>query len=210
MISVDVYHIVGREILINDKRGRLSHNEKEILEILKTKLEGLLIIRPRVFKDERGYFFESFRLDKIREFGIDLDFVQDNESKSQKDVLRGLHFQNPPFEQGKLVRVVKGAVLDVAVDIRKDSGTYGEWLSQELAEENKTMLWIPPGFAHGFLTLQDETIFQYKCTNYYNKDSEGSIRWNDPILKIKWDVVNPVVSDKDQDAPSFKDFSSKF
>ncbi len=139
-----------------------------------------------------------------------MDFVQDNESKSQKDVLRGLHFQNPPFEQGKLVRVVKGAVLDVAVDIRKDSGTYGEWLSQELTEENKTMLWIPPGFAHGFLTLQDETIFQYKCTNYYNKDSEGSIRWNDPILKIKWDVVNPVVSDKDQDAPSFKDFSSKF
>jgi dTDP-4-dehydrorhamnose 3,5-epimerase len=180
------------------------------LEIIKTKLEGLLIIRPRVFEDDRGYFFESFRLDKMREFGIDLDFVQDNESKSQKDVLRGLHFQNPPFEQGKLVRVVKGAVLDVAVDIRKDSGTYGEWLSQELTEENKSMLWIPPGFAHGFLTLQNDTIFQYKCTNYYNKDSEGSIRWDDPTLKIKWDVVNPAVSDKDQDAPSFKDFSSKF
>jgi dTDP-4-dehydrorhamnose 3,5-epimerase len=194
----------------NDKRGRLSHNKKRNLEIIKTKLEGLLIIRPRVFEDDRGYFFESFRLDKMREFGIDLDFVQDNESKSQKDVLRGLHFQNPPFEQGKLVRVVKGAVLDVAVDIRKDSGTYGEWLSQELTEENKSMLWIPPGFAHGFLTLQNDTIFQYKCTNYYNKDSEGSIRWDDPTLKIKWDVVNPAVSDKDQDAPSFKDFSSKF
>jgi len=189
----------------NDKRGRLSHNKKRNLEIIKTKLEGLLIIRPRVFEDDRGYFFESFRLDKMREFGIDSDFVQDNESKSQKDVLRGLHFQNPPFEQGKLVRVVKGAVLDVAVDIRRDSQTYGEWLSQELSEDNRTMLWIPPGFAHGFLTLKDDTIFQYKCTNYYNKESEGSIRWNDPDLNIDWGVENPVVSEKDRAAPFFSE-----
>ena len=168
-------------------------------------MEGLLIIRPRVFEDERGYFFESFRLDRMREFGVKQDFVQDNESKSQKGVLRGLHFQNPPFEQGKLVRVVKGAVLDVAVDIRRDSQTYGEWLSQELTEENKTMLWIPPGFAHGFLTLKDDTIFQYKCTNYYNKESEGSIRWNDPDLKIDWGFENPVVSEKDNAAPFFSE-----
>ncbi len=168
-------------------------------------MEGLLIIRPRVFEDDRGYFFESFRLDKMRESGVTLDFVQDNESKSQKGVLRGLHFQNPPFEQGKLVRVVKGAVLDVAVDIRRDSQTYGEWLSQELSEDNKTMLWIPPGFAHGFLTLKDDTIFQYKCTNYYNKESEGSIRWNDPDLNIDWGVENPVVSEKDRTAPFFSE-----
>jgi dTDP-4-dehydrorhamnose 3,5-epimerase len=179
------------------------------LEILKTKLEGLLIIRPRVFEDERGYFFESFRLDRMREFGVKQDFVQDNESKSQKGVLRGLHFQNPPFEQGKLVRVVKGAVLDVAVDIRRDSRTYGEWHSQELTEENKTMLWIPPGFAHGFLTLKDDTIFQYKCTNYYNKESEGSIRWNDPDLKIDWGIENPVVSEKDNAAPLFSELVNR-
>ena len=179
------------------------------MEILKTKLEGLLIIRPRVFEDERGYFFESFRLDRMREFGVKQDFVQDNESKSQKGVLRGLHFQNPPFEQGKLVRVVKGAVLDVAVDIRRDSRTYGEWHSQELTEENKTMLWIPPGFAHGFLTLKDDTIFQYKCTNYYNKESEGSIRWNDPDLKIDWGIENPVVSEKDNAAPLFSELVNR-
>ncbi len=182
----------------------------DILEITKTKLDGLLIVQPKVYIDDRGYFLESFRIDKMREFEIDLDFVQDNESKSQKGVLRGLHFQNPPFEQGKLVRVVKGAVLDVAVDIRKDSDTYGEWLSQELTEENKTMLWIPPGFAHGFLTLKDETIFQYKCTDYYNKDSEGSIRWDDPLLKINWNIKNPIVSDKDGSATLFIDFKSKF
>ncbi len=172
-------------------------------------MEGLLIIRPRVFEDERGYFFESFRLDRMREIGVEQDFVQDNESKSQKGVLRGLHFQNPPFEQGKLVRVVKGAVLDVAVDIRRDSRTYGEWHSQELTEENKTMLWIPPGFAHGFLTLKNDTIFQYKCTNYYNKESEGSIRWNDPDLKIDWGIENPVVSEKDNAAPLFSELVNR-
>ncbi len=180
------------------------------MEILKTKIEGLFIIKPKVFSDDRGYFFESFRLDKFRELGIDFDFVQDNESKSQKGVLRGLHFQDPPFDQGKLVKVVKGAVIDVAVDIRAKSPTYGKWVSHELSEYNKTMFWIPPGFAHGFLTLEDETIFQYKCTNYYNKDSEGSIRWNDPNLGINWGIDKPLVSDKDNQAPFFNDYKSKF
>ncbi len=201
---------VEKQVSMLVKFGCLLNNEKEILEIKKTKLNGLLIIQPRVFEDERGYFFESFRLDKMREFGVQLDFVQDNESKSQKGVLRGLHFQNPPYEQGKLVRVVKGAVLDVAVDIRRNSKTYGKWLSQKLSEDNKTMLWIPPGFAHGFLTLENDTIFQYKCTNYYNKESEGAIRWNDPVLDIDWDVIKPQVSEKDEKASFFKDFKSQF
>ena len=180
------------------------------MELITTEIEGLLVIKPKVYKDDRGYFFESFRLDDLRYYGVTLNFVQDNESKSQKGVLRGLHFQNPPFEQGKLVRVVKGAVLDVAVDIRKKSPTYGKWFSHELTEENKTMLWIPPGFAHGFATLMGNTIFQYKCTTYYNKTSEGSIRWNDPVLNIEWNIKNPVVSDKDRIAPLFKKFKSKF
>jgi len=180
------------------------------MEIIKTKIEGLLILQPKVYRDDRGYFLESFRLDLLSVLGIDTNFVQDNESKSQKGVFRGLHFQNPPHAQGKLVRAVKGAVLDVAVDIRRGSSTYGKSMSVELNEENKTMLWIPSGFAHGFLTLLDETIFQYKCTNYYNKESEGSILWNDPDLNIDWPISSPVVSEKDEDAPYFKDLKSKF
>lgn len=180
------------------------------MEIIKTHIEGLLIIDPKVFNDDRGYFYESYRLDTFKKHGVVQQFVQDNESKSQKNVLRGLHFQNPPYDQGKFVSVVKGAVLDVAVDIRTNSKTYGQWLSCELNEENKRKLWIPPGFAHGFLTLQDETIFQYKCTNYYNKESEGSVRWNDPDLNIDWKVDNPMVSTKDQEAPFFKELNSKF
>ncbi len=180
------------------------------MEISKTKIEGLIIIKPKVFSDSRGYFFESFRLDKFREMGIELDFVQDNESKSQKGVLRGLHFQDPPYEQGKLIKVVKGAVIDVAVDIRTGSPTYGQWVSHELSEYNKTMFWIPPGFAHGFLTLEDDTIFQYKCTNYFNKESEGGIRWNDPDLNIDWGTSEPSLSEKDTKSPFFRDFISNF
>ena len=180
------------------------------MEIIKTKINGLLILQPKVYSDERGYFFESFRLDLFRKAGIDVHFVQDNESKSQKGVLRGLHFQNPPYAQGKLVSVVKGAVLDAAVDIRKSSSTYGKSMTVELNEENKTMLWIPEGFAHGFLTLQDETIFQYKCSDYYNKESEGSIIWNDPDLNVLWPLSAPIVSEKDKKAPFFKDLQSKF
>lgn len=180
------------------------------MQVKKTYIDGLYVIQPRIFSDDRGYFFESFRIDLLKNVGFDVEFVQENESKSGKNVLRGLHFQNPPFAQGKLVRVVKGAVLDVAVDIRKNSPSYGKWFTQELNETNKTTLWIPPGFAHGFLTLADETIFQYKCTEYYNKEAEGSIRWNDPDLNIDWNVTDPILSDKDRISPYFADFQSKF
>jgi dTDP-4-dehydrorhamnose 3,5-epimerase len=180
------------------------------MEIIKTKIPDLLIIKPAVFKDDRGYFFESYNKGKFIEQGIDQNFVQDNESKSMKGVLRGLHFQKPPFAQGKLVRVMKGAVLDVAVDLRQKSPTYGQWASIELTEDNKFMYWIPPGFAHGFITLQDDTVFFYKCTNVYNKESEGSIRWDDPTLNIHWGTDSPILSEKDKDAPLFKGFISPF
>lgn len=180
------------------------------MEILETGIPDLLIVKPQVFEDHRGYFFESYNKEKFLQQGIDQNFVQDNESKSAKNVLRGLHFQKPPFAQGKLVRVMKGAVLDVAVDIRKMSPTYGKWASIVLSESNKWMYWIPPGFAHGFVTLEDDTVFFYKCTNMYNKASEGSIRWNDPDLNIDWGVTEPLLSDKDREAPLFRDFISPF
>jgi len=180
------------------------------MEIIKTKIPGLLIIKPDVFEDERGYFFESYNRDKFVSEGIDNVFIQDNESKSMKGVLRGLHFQNPPYEQGKLVRVMKGAVIDVAVDIRKNSPTYGQWDSIELTESNKIMYWVPPGMAHGFVTLEDETIFFYKCTNLFNKASEGSIRWNDPDLNVNWGLSNPIISEKDKIAPFFNELKSQF
>ena len=180
------------------------------MEIITTPLEGLLIIKPDVFEDERGYFFESFNHEKFLKEGLDLKFLQDNESKSKKGVLRGLHFQAPPFAQGKLVRVMRGSVLDVAVDIRKSSSTYGKWESIVLSGQNKWMYWIPPGFAHGFVTLEDDTIFFYKCTNGYNKASEGSLRWNDPQLNIDWGIADPVISDKDKVSPGFKGFITPF
>ena len=180
------------------------------MEIIKTPLAGLLIIKPDVFEDDRGYFFESYNREKFRLYGIDETFVQDNESKSKRGVLRGLHFQNPPFAQGKLVRVMRGSVLDVAVDIRKGSSTYGKWSSIVLSGQNKWMYWIPVGFAHGFLTLEDDTIFFYKCTQVYNKESEGAIRWNDKELNIDWGVKEPVVSAKDEVAPGFREFVSRF
>jgi dTDP-4-dehydrorhamnose 3,5-epimerase len=180
------------------------------MEIIKTPLDGLLIVKPDVFEDERGYFFESFNTDKFRHLGLALHFMQDNESKSKRGVLRGLHFQAPPFAQGKLVRVMRGAVMDVAVDIRKDSPTYGKWESIVLTGANKLMYWIPEGFAHGFVTLEDDTIFFYKCTNIYNKSSEGSILWCDRDLNINWGIDNPVVSEKDKVSPRFKEFVSPF
>ena len=178
------------------------------MEIIKTKIEDLVVIKPDVFRDDRGYFFETYNFDKFREVLGGAVFVQDNESKSMKNVLRGLHFQLPPYTQGKLVRVIKGAVLDVAVDLRKNSPTYGQFEMVEINEENKLMYWVPPGFAHGFLTLEDDTIFSYKCTNVYNKASEGSIVWNDPDIGIDWPVKNPVLSAKDRIGPAFKDFVS--
>jgi dTDP-4-dehydrorhamnose 3,5-epimerase len=180
------------------------------MQIVKNLIDGLLVIKPDVFEDQRGYFFESFNEEKFRQLGIDVKFLQDNESKSGKGVLRGLHFQVPPFEQGKLVRVIKGAVLDVAVDLRKSSPTYGQWASIELSEKNKWMYWIPAGFAHGFLTLEENTIFFYKCTQVYHKESERGISWNDTDLKINWGATQPLISEKDKTAGKFKDFVSPF
>ncbi len=175
-----------------------------------TPIEGLLIITPKVFNDERGYFFESYNDKTFKDLGLTINFVQDNESLSSKGVLRGLHFQKPPYSQGKLVRVVKGSVLDVAVDLRRSSKTFGKWHSIILNGESKQMFYIPEGFAHGFITLEDNTIFSYKCTNLYNKESEGSIRWNDPDINIDWNCVNPILSDKDKKSPFLKDIESPF
>lgn len=180
------------------------------MNIISTPISGLLVIEPKVFKDHRGYFYESYNATAFKEAGIDAVFVQDNQSLSQKGILRGLHFQAPPHAQGKLVRVIKGAVLDVVVDIRKTSPTYGQHYSIELTEENFKMFWIPEGFAHGFLTLKDDTIFSYKCTDVYNKSSEGGLLWNDRDLNINWGITNPVLSEKDTQNPVLKDFKSPF
>jgi len=180
------------------------------MEITETFLKGLFVIKPKVFEDARGYFYESYNNSVFEKAGLNLNFVQDNQSLSQKGVLRGLHFQNAPFAQGKLVRVITGSVFDVAVDIRKKSPTYGKHFGLELTEINKTMMYIPEGFAHGFVTLQDNTIFSYKCTNYYNKASEDCLLWNDSDIGIKWNVNQPLLSDKDKEGKKFKDFISLF
>ncbi len=193
-----------------DSKLRTQSLKPKIMEIIKTSIEGLLIIKPDVFRDERGYFFESYNKERFAKEGLTMDFVQDNESKSSKGVLRGLHFQKPPYTQGKLVRVVKGSVMDVAVDLRKDSPTYGKWESVILSEDNKLQFWIPEGFAHGFVTLEDETVFNYKCTNIYNKESEGSLLWNDPDIDIDWNIENPILSEKDKISPLFKNFETPF
>ena len=176
-----------------------------------SSLNGLFIIKPSVFEDSRGYFFESFNNKLFTEkTGYFTNFLQDNESKSQKNVLRGLHFQNPPFAQGKLVRVIKGCVLDVAVDIRRESTSYGRHIKQVLSEQNKIMMYIPEGFAHGFVTLQNDTIFSYKCTNYYNKESEKCVLWNDKLLGINWEIEKPILSEKDKLGQNFSSFVSKY
>ncbi|MBL7915760.1 MAG: dTDP-4-dehydrorhamnose 3,5-epimerase [Bacteroidia bacterium] len=180
------------------------------MKVTPLALKGLLLIEPVIFTDERGYFFESFNEDRFRKAGIDVSFVQDNHSLSSKGVLRGLHFQKPPFEQGKLVRVAHGSVLDVVVDIRKNSPDYGKSLSMVLSSANNQMLWIPPGFAHGFLALENETVFLYKCSNPYHKESESGIIWNDADLNIDWGLTNPIISSKDLELPSFKDLVSVF
>lgn len=182
------------------------------MKVTTTKIEGLLIIEPRVFQDDRGYFYESYNKEKYAAAGISNDFVQDNQSFSQKGTLRGLHGQADPFAQGKLVRVLKGAVIDVAVDIRKNSPTYGEYVTVELIGENHTQFWVPPGFLHGFVTLEDDTIFTYKVTNFYDKASEIGVIWNDPTLNIDWgvDIKEVLLSAKDEVLPTFKDFVSPF
>ena len=181
------------------------------MKVETTKIEGLLILHPQVFGDDRGWFMESFNQQKfeaaLKELNLPIPtFVQDNHSLSQKGVLRGLHFQKAPYAQGKLVRVVQGRVWDVAVDIRPESKTYGQWVGLELSAENKTMFWIPEGFAHGFIALENNTQFLYKTTNYYNKESESAIIWNDPTLAIEWPlelVGSVLVSEKDQVANQF-------
>ena len=180
------------------------------MKITPSDIPDCLIIEPQVFGDERGYFFESWNKERFHAHGLDMEFVQDNQSMSMKGVLRGLHFQAPPFAQGKLVRVIQGSVLDVAIDIRKSSPTYGQSVSILLSGDNKKMFWIPEGFAHGFVTLEDNTIFSYRCTEVYNKASEGGVLWNDPDLGIDWGVDTPILSDKDQAAPLFKNFNSPF
>lgn len=181
------------------------------MNFLKGELEGLYIIEPTIYTDERGHFYESYRKDLFQEkTGFLGEFVQDNESYSTKNVLRGLHFQRPPFAQAKLVRVIQGEVLDVAVDIRKNSPTYGFYQKVVLSGENKRMFFIPEGFAHGFLTLSESAIFSYKCSNLYNASAEGGIRWNDSFLDIDWTENNPIVSNKDDQLGYFDKFVSCF
>jgi dTDP-4-dehydrorhamnose 3,5-epimerase len=180
------------------------------VEFVNTGFEGLYLIKPKVFGDNRGYFFESYNADVFRKNGIEPRFVQDNQSMSHKGALRGLHFQAPPFAQGKLVRVVRGSVWDVVLDIRKSSPTYGKHFTVEISEENNHILWIPEGFAHGFLTLEDNTIFCYKCTGLYNKESEGGVLWNDPDLGINWGITDPILSEKDKQNVVFKNLESPF
>ena len=180
------------------------------MKLIKTDFEGLTIIESQVFEDSRGYFYEGFNQRSLQSQGLDIEVIQTNISESEKDVVRGLHFQNPPFEQGKLIRVLKGAVLDVVVDIRTGSTTFGKHFMIELSEKNKKALWVPPGFAHGFRTLENHTLFYYDCTQVYNKDSEGSIRWNDPELAIDWGIDHPTLSEKDGKAPYFQAFESRF
>lgn len=185
------------------------------MKIEKTKIDGLVIISPQIFGDDRGFFVETYNMERYKEAGINVDFVQDNLSKSQKSVLRGLHFQNEPFAQGKLVQVITGKVLDVAVDIRKSSPTYGEYVSVELSAENKKQFWIPAGFAHGFVALEDDTIFSYKCTNVYSPESEGGLLWNDEKIAIDWkleenSIDEPILSERDEKWEKFEDLESKF
>ncbi|MDR0333137.1 MAG: dTDP-4-dehydrorhamnose 3,5-epimerase [Dysgonamonadaceae bacterium] len=176
------------------------------MNIIKTDIQGIIILEPRIFHDERGIFFESFSEKWFRENIYDTHFVQDNESTSRYGVLRGLHFQKPPFAQAKLVRVVSGRVLDVAVDIRENSPTFGQYVSVELSDENKRQVFIPRGFAHGFVVLSNEAVFQYKCDNYYMPQAEGSLLWDDPVLNIDWqiDTGKVILSEKDKTSPLLK------
>ncbi len=180
------------------------------MKVIETGFDGLLELVPRVFEDERGYFYESYNKAVFSEIGIEANYVQDNQSLSQKNVVRGLHFQAPPFAQGKLVRVINGSVLDIALDIRVGSPTYGEYHKVLLTAENKKLFWVPAGFAHGFATLENNTVFAYKCTDVYNQESEGAVLWNDPELNIDWEVKNPVISSKDKNGTAWKDFRSPF
>ena len=180
------------------------------MEIKEEKITGIFSIFPKIFGDDRGYFFESYNKERYEQFIHAKSFVQDNESCSGKNVVRGLHFQIPPFDQGKLVQVSRGKALDIALDIRKSSPTYGRHVKVILCAKQKNQLWIPPGFAHGFCSIEDDTVFSYKCTNYYSPQHERSLLWNDPELAIDWEVTNPIVSEKDKNGLKFSDFISPF
>lgn len=185
------------------------------MKVTKTKIEDLLIIEPQVFGDERGFFVETYNKERYIESGIEVDFVQDNLSKSVKGVLRGLHYQKDPHAQGKLVQVISGSVLDVAVDIRHGSKTFGQWVSVKLTEKNKKQFWVPAGFAHGFVALEDDTIFSYKCTNPYAPEAEGSIKWDDAHLDIDWQlqqhgILEPIISEKDKESTAFCSIDKDF
>jgi dTDP-4-dehydrorhamnose 3,5-epimerase len=179
------------------------------MEIIKGEIEGLYIFKPTVFYDDRGSFYESFSTREFEKINQSVKFVQDNHVYSKPGVVRGLHLQNPPFAQGKLVRVVKGKVLDVAVDVRKNSPTYGNYQMIELSEENGLQFWIPEGFAHGYVSLE-ETVFLYKCTNFYEPGKDVTIKWNDPTINIDWGIENPILSQKDNVGISIEEFNSQF
>jgi len=174
------------------------------------EIPDVILVQPKVFGDERGFFMETYKASEFKKNGIDYDFVQDNHSRSQKGVLRGLHYQLKPMEQGKLVRCVKGRIWDVAVDIRKGSPWYGKWVAVELSEENKLMLWVPPGFAHGFVALEDGTEVIYKVTKEYAPELDRGIIWNDPDLAIDWPIKNPILSEKDKNLPKLREAENNF
>jgi dTDP-4-dehydrorhamnose 3,5-epimerase len=182
------------------------------MKIEKTFIKDLVVISPAVFEDERGYFFEAYNKNKLSELGININFVQDNQSFSKKGTLRGLHYQNPPFAQTKLVRVLQGEIIDVAVDLRKESPTFGKSFGILLSEENKKQLFVPQGFAHGFSVISETAVVMYKCDQYYNKASEGGIRYDDPALNIDWgiDLKDAIVSEKDLILPNFANCNSQF
>ena len=182
------------------------------MEVLKTPIEGLLVIEPRIFADARGWFLETYNEQRYREAGIDATFVQDNQSCSSYGVVRGLHFQRPPFTQAKLVCCTQGRVLDVAVDLRKNSATYGQWYAVELTEENRRQFFIPRGFAHGFSVLSEKAVFTYKCDNLYHPEADGGILLSDPDLAIDWQIPEElrILSDKDRRHPLLKDLDNPF
>ncbi|MCQ2263984.1 MAG: dTDP-4-dehydrorhamnose 3,5-epimerase [Bacteroidales bacterium] len=180
------------------------------MEVLQLPIEGVLLVKPQIFGDARGWFYETYNEERYFAAGITEKFVQDNQSFSQKNVVRGLHFQKPPFTQAKLVSVIQGAVLDVAVDLRSGSPTYGQYVSALLTGENHHQLFVPKGFAHGFSVLEDNTIFAYKCSNFYHKESEGNIVYNDPDVNVEWGVENPILSDKDKIGPTLREFVTPF
>ena len=180
------------------------------MQVHETGFEGLLILQPKLFKDARGTFHESWNETTFKELGLEIRYIQDNQSVSHKNVLRGLHFQHPPFAQGKLVRVTRGKALDVVVDLRKNSATFGKHFKIELSEEKANILWIPAGFAHGFAALENNTVFQYKCDALYNPEAEDCLLWSDSNLGVDWEIENPITSEKDEEGNKLIDLTNPF